>query len=183
MSILINEEEKIFNLQTKNTSYIMKVVKDKYLSHVYWGKKIKTPDMENASLLRNLGFSANTELEDRSYSLDYVNQEYPTGCGTDFRTPAISVLFEDGSRVLELEYDCYKIEAGKPQLNGLPATYVEDSSEADTLHIVLKDKLKDVKVILSYTAFSELDVITRSVRVVNKSNEKYFFIMTFFLLG
>lgn len=172
MSIFVNDMEKIFHLQTKKTSYIIKVIKDKYPAHVYWGERLeRVPDMDNGLLLRNLCFSANTELDDRSYSLDYVCQEYPTGCSTDYRTPAISVEFNDGSRVLELTYDSYEIIKGKPALEGLPATYVESDDEADTLNITLSDKVKNIRVILSYTAYNQLDVITRNVKVINDGGE------------
>ncbi len=172
MGIIFEQENQIFHLQTKNTSYIMKVVKNKYLSHVYWGRKILTPDMENAQLNRFIGFSAAADNEDQTYSLDFVCQEYPTGCSTDFRIPAISVLFEDGSRNTQLLYKDFQIIAGKPGLEGLPATYVEKDSDADTLMITLEDSLQKVKVILMYTVFRELDVITRSVQVVNESNAR-----------
>lgn len=171
MSICYGEKNQVFHLQTKNTSYIMKVVKGKYLSHVYWGKKIETPDMDNAQLNRWIGFSAMPDCEDKTYSLDFVCQEYPVGCGTDYRTPAISVLFEDGSRNLKLLYEGYEIIDGKPELQGLPSTYVEENSQADTLKITLADSLKKVKVCLMYTVFKELDVITRSVSVVNEGTE------------
>ncbi len=173
MSIFVNDEEKIFHLQTKNTSYIMKVAKGKYLAHVYWGDRLnKNPDTDNALLLRNLGFSANTELEDRSYSLDYVCQEYPTGCDTDFRIPAISAEFKDGSRVVSLIYEGYEILKGKPKLKGLPAVYVENENEADTINITLRDNVKNIRVVLSYTAYNEWDAITRSVKVINDSSEE-----------
>lgn len=172
MSIDVCEKNRVFHLKTPETSYIMAVAKGKYLCHVYWGDRLKrNPDMDNALLLRNLGFSANTELEDRSYSLDYVCQEYPTGCNTDFRIPAVSMEFCDGSRVLELTYDSYELIKGKPKLKGLPATYVEEDSEADTLNIILKDKVKNIKVILQYTVYNEIDAITRNVKVVNEGNE------------
>ena len=175
MGIIFEQENQIFHLQTKNTSYIMKVVKNKYLSHVYWGRKILTPDMENAQLNRFIGFSAAADNEDQTYSLDFVCQEYPTGCSTDFRIPAISVLFEDGSRNTQLLYKDFQIIAGKPGLEGLPATYVEKDSDADTLMITLEDSLQKIKVILMYTVFRELDVITRSVQVVNESNARVVF--------
>lgn len=172
MSIQVNEKNLVFHLRTPKTSYIMAVAKGKYLCHVYWGDRLNSdPDLENGLILRNIGFSANTELEDRSYSLDCVCQEYPTGCNTDFRIPAISMEFNDGSRVLELQYDGYELVKGKQKLTGLPATYVEEASEADTLNIILKDKVKSIKVILQYTAYSSLDVITRNVKVINESNE------------
>ena len=172
MGVIYEEKEQIFHLQTKSTSYLMKVVKGKYLAHVYWGKKINTPNMENAQLNRLIGFSATVDNEDKSYSLDFVCQEYPTGCGTDYRIPAISVLFEDGSRNLQLTYDSYKIMKGKPALKGLPSTYVENDAEADTLQITLMDTLQKVKVNLFYTVYRDLDVLTRSVEVINEGKEK-----------
>jgi len=150
----------------------MAVAKGKYLCHVYWGDRLnKEPDLNNGLILRNICFSANTENEDKSYSLDYACQEYPTGCNTDFRIPAISMEFNDGSRVLELKYDGYELIKGKQKLTGLPATYVEEESEADTINIILRDTVKSIKVILQYTAYNSLDVITRNVKVVNESGE------------
>ena len=98
MSIVYDEKEMVFHLQTKNTSYVMKVLDGKYLTHVYWGKKINIPDMENAQLNRWICFSPITNSENPTYSLDFVCQEYPVGCGTDYRIPAISAVYADGSR-------------------------------------------------------------------------------------
>lgn len=172
MSITLDEKEKVFHLTAGNTSYIMKVAKDKYLAHVYWGKKIKTPDMENAQLNRGSCFGAAPDTKDKTYSLDFVCQEYPTGCGTDYRIPAVQAVFADGSRAVELVYEDYKITPGKPKLKGLPAAYVEDDTEADTLEIILKDSLKNLKVVLMYTAYNNIDAITRSVRVINESSDR-----------
>ncbi len=169
MPIIYDEKQQVIHLQTPKTSYIMHIWREKYLTHVYWGKKIKTPDMENALISRVTGFSPVTDKED--YTLDFLCQEYPTGCGSDYRMPAISVLYEDGSRNAKLTYDSHRIFKGKPKLPGLPATYVEKDEEADTLEITLKDPLKGLKVVLLYTAFQEVDVITRSVKVINEGKE------------
>lgn len=171
MSIYYDQKEQVFHLQTPNTSYIMKVVKQKYLAHVYWGRKIHTPDMGNAQLNRLIGFSATTDNDDKTYSLDFVCQEYPTGCGTDFRVPAISVLYGDGSRNAQLLYEGYRITEGKPALPGLPATYVEEEGDAMTLTIRLSDPLKMLTAELMYTVYNELDVLIRSVRIVNDGKE------------
>ncbi len=168
MSISFNTEKQIFHLQTKSTSYIMHIWRGKYLAHVYWGRKINTPDLDNALLSRTSGWSPSTDNED--YSLDFICQEYPTGCGTDYGMPAISAVYDDGSRTVELRFDSFSISKGKPKLKGLPATYVENDDEADTLEITLKDELKGLRVILMYTAFNEIDAITRSVKVINDSD-------------
>ncbi len=170
MGIIINEEQLILHLQTKNVSYIMKVVEGKYLAHIYWGKKMDTPDMENAQINRWIGFSPAEWC--KPITRDFLCQEYPTGCGTDYRIPAVSALYDDGSRTVELVYDSFNVMAGKPKLNGLPATYVESDGEADTLEIVLRDNVKNMKVVLQYTAYKDLDVITRNVKVINESNAR-----------
>ena len=169
MPIIYDEKKQVFHIQTPKTSYIMHIWRGKDLVHVYWGKKINTPDMENALISRVTGFSPVTDKED--YTLDFLCQEYPTGCGSDYRMPAISVLYEDGSRNARLIYEGHKIFKGKPKLQGLPATYVEKEEEADSLEITLKDTLKGLKVVLLYTAFNEIDAITRSVKIINKGKE------------
>ena len=169
MAIFYDDKQKIFHLQTSKTSYIMHIWRGKDLAHVYWGQKINTPNLGNALISRVTGFSPVTDKED--YTLDFLCQEYPTGCSSDYRMPALSVLFEDGSRNPRLTYVNHVIAKGKPSLKGLPATYVENEAEADTLEITLKDSLKGLTVILSYTAYNEIDAITRSVKVINEGNE------------
>ena len=41
MPILYNKDENVFNIQTPNTSYVIGVLREKYLLHLYYGKKIK----------------------------------------------------------------------------------------------------------------------------------------------
>lgn len=59
----------------------------------------------------------------------------------DYHTPATIVRQENGSNALMLKYKNYKIEDGKPKLEGLPAAYVENEKEAQTLTITLEDEL------------------------------------------
>ena len=172
MGIIIDKNNLIFHLNTPKTSYIMRVFNHRYLAHVYWGKRIKTPNMENASLNRYIGFSPVAKNEYGYCVPDFLCQEYPTGCGSDYRNPAISVVYADGSRTAELEYESYKVYAGKYRLEGLPATYVESEEEAETLEIVLRDRLKNLKVTLMYCAYRDLDVITRAVKIQNESNDR-----------
>ena len=40
MAILINEEKKLFTLNTKNTTYQMKAIDYAYLAHLYYGKEM-----------------------------------------------------------------------------------------------------------------------------------------------
>ncbi len=168
MSITVTDN--VFHLQTPSTSYIIAVLDGLYPVHVYWGRKMPLPDMDNALLRRWMVFSANEEGKD--YTLDFLPQEYPCSGGTDFRIPAIKAEYPDGSRTLQLHYTGYSLTAGKPALPGLPAVYVEHESEADTLELYLHDPLTGLRVTLRYTAFSTMDVITRSVTVENCGTQR-----------
>ena len=167
MSIIFDNEKKAFLLNTKNTSYIMHIFKDKYLMHVYWGAKMKLPNMLNAIPPRGVGFGATPDSNDKTYSLTAMRLEYPWSGGTDYRNTALDVTFCDGSHTTELRYEKHEIIKGKPALLGLPSTYTESDDEADTLFITLKDALMDLYVVLSYTVYTERDVITRSVKIIN----------------
>mgnify|MGYP000255398499 CR=1 FL=1 len=58
---------------------------------------------------------------------------------------------EAGSRILCIRHIGFM--TGSPRLQGLPATYTEDSKEAQTLEIELKDELIHTTLILYYTIF------------------------------
>src|SRR5690606_5516217 len=95
-------------------------------------------------------------------------QEFPTYGSSDFREPALEVYQPaTGSRIVSLRYAGHRIEAGKPALEGLPATYVESAHAADTLTVTLEDALIGLRVELLYTVFANHPVITRSARIVN----------------
>jgi alpha-galactosidase len=89
----------------------------------------------------------------------------------DYHTPAAVVRQKDGSNALFLTYEGYKIVDGKPDLKGLPHSFVENKDEAETLIVTLIDEKSKVKFELSYTIYRDRPVITRSVRVVNDGND------------
>ncbi|WP_455795635.1 alpha-galactosidase [Clostridium butyricum] len=148
----------------------MQVVRDGYLAHLYYGKKIKKYNGSNKILFYDRGFSPNPDPNDRTFSLDTLPQEYQAFGNGDFRNPAYQVKLEDGSRISDLRYLGYECYKGKKVLEGLPATYVNDMDEAETLEIYLKDNIIGLKVILKYTLFHKKDVITRSVEFINESD-------------
>ena len=162
--ITINKEKQVFNLNTKHTTYSIGVFKD-ILLHLYWGKRLNF-DMSDIYFSEFIS-RAYSPFDLDEYSSDLLPMEYATYGNADTRTPAMNAVYADGSRVTRLEYVDYKISAGKPSLEGLPAMYCEQNDKVETLHIYLKDKLQNVDVILAYSVFEDLDVITRSVKIKN----------------
>ncbi|MFN2271965.1 MAG: alpha-galactosidase [Anaerolineae bacterium] len=173
MGIAYDEAQKVFHLEAKDTSYCLQVVKDGYLIHLHWGRRTRPSD----SLCRMAfpmirAFSPNPDPADMMFSLDTLPREYPGYGNSDFRHPAYQVQLENGSTVCDLRYHAHRILAGKPKLEGLPATYVEQNDEAQTLEVEMVDEVSGLKAILSYTAFERFDAVTRSARFINEGNQK-----------
>lgn len=167
MGIHFDVKRKVFHLKGKETSYCFQITRDGYLTHLYWGRKINKYHGGKEMTFINRGFSPNPEPSDRTFSLDTLPQEYPGYGNTDFRTPAYQIQLENGTTVTDLRYLCHTIIKGKPKLEGLPASYIEKTAEANTLEIILQDRLIGLSVVLSYTIFDSFNVITRSVRFIN----------------
>lgn len=167
MSVKINEQEKSFCIETKNTMYQMKVDEYGVLKHIWYGAKTNC-DMEYLLDYPDVGFSGNIydAGNQRNYSLDTMPLEYSTAGIGDFRLSAISVLHSDGSNALDLRYQGYFTKKGKYTILGLPSVYADDN-ESETLEIMLKDIISNITVILKYGVLENLDIITRSAVVLN----------------
>ena len=174
MGIIYCEKDRIFTLQTKNTTYQMQVDRYGFLLHLYYGKKTDTC-MDYLLTYYDRGFSGNPydAGEDRTYSMDTLPQEFPCYGNGDFRSTAFAVENADGSMSCDLRYKSHKIFDGKYNLEGLPAVYASDK-EAQTLEILMEDPVTGVKVVLLYGVLSAQDIITRSVSVKNESSGKIY---------
>jgi alpha-galactosidase len=171
MPIHFNDKTRTFHLTAKDTSYIIHVLKNDAVLHAYFGKKIKNANIYHVLKLSHVSIDTDNINFGNYLMLDFLPQEYPAYGNTDFRSPAYQIQLENGSTISDLRYLSHKIYKGKPKLEGLPATYVENEDEADTLEIELYDKVANLKVTLIYTAFRDYDVITRSVKFENMGKE------------
>lgn len=172
--ITFDEHHQVFHLSNKTISYIIGLERASYLSHLYFGKAIKTYHNSRKYPLIDRSFSPNPAglpLKTRDFSLDVIPQEMPSHGHGDFRNPAVQIKQVNGSSITDFVYDSYEIIAGKPALKGLPATYVESDSEAETLVITLVDHLLDLTLKLSYTIFADRQVIARNSFLENKGQE------------
>ena len=170
--ILFDEKSRVFHLRNTFLSYLIKIEESNVLAHIYFGKPVKQYKDNKNYPRRDRGFSGNVPLNpDRSLSKDTLPQEYSSHGSMDFRTPASIIQRKNGSDLLDLRYDSHYITDGKPEIEGLPQTYVMDKSEAQTLMISLKDRETAIYFDLFYTIFSDRAVITRSVKIRNETRE------------
>lgn len=176
MSIKVNQETKIFQISTANTTYMMGVFAEKYLRHLYYGKRIDDIDCRYL-----MGDDKSPKALKR---LNHIRQhffetswfEYPTHGTGDYRDTCLCVRDQSGYRVCELHYDGYQIHSGKPILSGMPATFEgkEQGMNAETLEITLKDPVLGLKILLRYSVFEDSDAIIRSVVAVNEGKKKLY---------
>jgi alpha-galactosidase len=174
MPIIFDSDKKVFKLDTPNSSYAFKISPTGYLLHLYYGAYVPDIDLDYLRMnLRNASFSASVSSpEEKGLSLDTAALEYPVMGSGDFRISAFAIRGFDGTSVTDIRYKSHIIYPGKPSLEGLPATYA-NSDEADTLEVVCVDSHTGAEVTLVYTAFRNLDAITRSVRVKNTSDKSF----------
>ena len=166
--IRFDNENNLFYLDTKTTSYVMGVFENKVLLHLYWGQRLINPF--NTSIITAMKRRPLSAKDYGEYSTNDFPLEYSTFGSVDMRLPAFDAVYADGSRITRLVYADHIIINGKPTLQGLPATYCEANDKVETLTIRLHDDLKNVDVYLSYTVFEDFNAITRSVRIVNNGD-------------
>ena len=174
MAIIYNEEQQTFTLHTNRSTYQMQVDTYGFLLHLYYGKRTEGC-MDYLLTYADRGFSGNPydAGTDRTYSMDVLPQEFPCLGTGDFRSTALIVKNADGSYGCDLRYESYEIKKGKYGLQGLPAVYASEE-EAETLEIHMKDPVTKLQVTLLYGVLPELDVITRSVKIVNEGTGKIY---------
>lgn len=158
MNIIFEKESQRFFLNTKNTTYIMEIVKNGFLAHLYWGKKINKYFGSNKIMYRDRGFSPNIFKDDRTFSLDTLPQEYPQYGNGDFRPCAYHIIDKNNNTYSDLRYINFEILEEKPKFQGLPNSY---GKKINTLVLTLLDEVIGLEVKLYYSVFYESDVIVR----------------------
>jgi len=171
MPIIYDDRNKTFKLDTKTSSYIIQVYQERYLLNLYYGALI--PDTfisERDTRPCNASFSlANPVITENGFTPDTAPMEYGCNGAADFRISALAVRNHNGDSVTDLRYTGHMIYSGKPDINGMPSSYLNKEQEADTLEIYAADHVTGVKATLYYTVFAEQGVMTRRVKIENQS--------------
>lgn len=171
MPVCFYEDEQLFKLDTKNSTYAIGIVdEEKFLAHVYYGEKLR--ERHIGSLLRKdePPFVPSVNNRDRVSFLDSFPMEYPGHGLGDYRESCISVRKKDGSTAVSFSYVSHRITEGKLPFQGLPSSFGE-AGECSVLEITCEDKAAGLRILLQYGVFEDVDVITRSVKISNTAAE------------
>ncbi|MCC8023489.1 MAG: alpha-galactosidase, partial [Clostridiales bacterium] len=168
---MIQVKKDVFYLATEHTSYLFRVCQTGHLEQLYYGARI--PLQEDMSFLgHNLitpyGDTVAYSQEAPAVSLEHMRLEYSTFGKGDFKEPSIQLSHSDTCYVTDFKYVSYEILNSKFMLEGMPSSY---GNKAETLKVVCSDTYIGAELELYYTVFSECDVIVRTCRLVNKSQQ------------
>lgn len=167
--IQFDENKRLFKLDTESASYVIGIFERNHLLNLYYGPYL--PDDNLWSLVHhteNNPFNpADPHIPNETFSADIAPMEYSGNGNGDFRVAAIALRNADGNAVTDMRYVGHKIYAGKPSLSPLPHLYLNAAEEADTLEVYTEDAVTGAQAVLYYTVFRRLNVISRSVKIIN----------------
>lgn len=172
MSIHVNEEHKLFHLQTAKTSYIFKILENGNAGQLYYGPQIPVKkDYPNLASREEHDCTNTLTIDQSDFQLELIKQEY-AGLGKgDYRYPAYQITYPNGSRTSEFEYSGYEVADGKERLKNMPSAFDDQGDDSQTLTVTFKDELANLVLQLHYTVFEKEDVIVQSATFINHGQE------------
>lgn len=171
MAVQFNEDKKIFRLDTEKSTYLMGLTPEGYLGHIYYGDRLYQAAENYMLRMEEPPYTPSVNKREKSSFLDSFPMEYPTGGIGDYRESCLNMRNEAGQMGCEIHYVSHEIYNGKKALKGLPASFGTEE-EVQTLDILCEDEILGLQVVLSYSVFEKENVITRSVKLINKGDQK-----------
>lgn len=164
MSILFNSKEKIFYIQTKNSTYAMQVVYNRYVLHLYYGKKREDISPWQERIVSFAPYDADIGVK---FSLDTAPTELSFFGSGDLRDTGIKINNQNGDCTTDFLFESARIFKGRINFDDMPYSRGGD----ETLEIVYFDKVSNCRLKSYYTLFYETDTITRYVVFENVGND------------
>ncbi|MBE5923575.1 MAG: alpha-galactosidase [Lachnospiraceae bacterium] len=175
---MIEVNNNLYALHTKNTTYMFNVTDTGHLEHLYYGRRIKLdlqsdkggefPFTEKHAFAP--GNTNQYDGEHGSFTLEDMCLEMSSYGKGDIREPFIEVIHADGSYTSDFLFEKAEVIKGKKDLATLPSSYGTED-EVETLEVTLFDKQYGLKMILSYHVYEACNVITRCTKLINESAE------------
>ena len=79
MSISFEENKKIFNLSTANTTYMIGLSPEGYVGHIYYGRKLKHACGKYMLRMEEQPGTPSVNAREKAAFMDFFAMEYPAG--------------------------------------------------------------------------------------------------------
>ena len=172
---MIRQIGQLFVLDTANTSYAFRILPSGHPEHLYYGRKLSIQSEEDVTVLTEKrvclpGNAVSYSPEYPALGLEDVCLEMSSHGKGDIREPFIEVTHADGSFTSDFLFHSAQIRSGKAPFDTLPGSY-EENENVEELVLTLKDHSYELTLELHYFVFCDYDVISRSARLLNTSQE------------
>lgn len=167
---MISVKDRVFRLDTVDTTYLFRVTKFGHLEHIYYGPRLVPGEDARVLAQKNIvpmGNSVVYDEADEIYSLDQMYLEWSDNGRGDYRQSPTELKMPDGTFVSDFVYASHEIREGSVPMETLPTAYGGDQ----TLVVTLRDTTVDATLTLYYTVFAQANVITRRAVLSNESPE------------
>jgi alpha-galactosidase len=170
---MIEFKSPYFLLETKDLSYIFKLLPTGHLEHLHFGAKVLESDLSELHTkltAKARGVIDYHQEEGKDIPLDLLPFEYSSFGKGDFKLTPIEIKMPDSTFVCDFVYVGHELIEGVLASEKLPTGY-DDDNQTQTLVLTLKDKKFDIFLKLIYTTFYSSNVITRKVMIENKEKQ------------
>ena len=171
---MIERIDQSFLLHTEQTTYAFRVMESGQPEHLYYGRRVTLDaDAVRAIGEKRMFAPGNTCIYSPQFpevSLEDVCLELSAYGKGDIREPFLEIVHADGSTTSDFVFARAEITAGKPEYRTLPGSYGAET-EVEHLCVTLRDSAYSMELELHYYVYAAYDVITRSARLINCSQE------------
>lgn len=175
---MIRENDKLFALDTRTTSYLFQVNETGHLEHLYYGRKFTLQAGDLGALQDKhhykIGYENAYDEDHPTLFLENLPMEYSSEGKGDYRVPMVVIDHDGGFTTMDFVYQSHLITAGKQQIPHQGAGAYGSVENCMSLRIELCDTQLPIFLILSYTVFEDSDVILRSSQVINKLDHQLY---------
>ncbi|MCR4793375.1 MAG: alpha-galactosidase [Lachnospiraceae bacterium] len=179
MGIFFDDANRLFFIETPGTSMCLALADEEgFLCNAYYGAAVGRDDLRYLLGGKNNPAVPSRNDRDRGCYFDKTRLEFPSGGTGDYRNPVICVRDAGGHDSSLFTYVSHRIYEGKEEISAemtdgrkvrMPAAF-PGKAGAQTLRIVLEEKVLGLRAYLSYSVFDDSDAILKSVRLTNESD-------------
>lgn len=166
--------EQLFHLYNEKISYIINVLPNQQLGHVYFGPSLGTlAPFDQAYLEKKENKSAGTVKffeADNLFTLADRFQELPTYGTSDFREGAVSVFEEETPLYVDFKLVAFHCFEGKERKLAQPASFAS-ADESQSIVFELVDQERQLEMAITYTIFKGSGTITRQQTLTNTGSK------------
>ena len=96
MGIWFHKEEQLFQIITPNTEYCIQIADQRYVGHVYYGKRLEDPRCGYLLRTGEQPFTPSVNQREKGMFMDNFPFEYPTYGVGDYRESCLNVRTKKG---------------------------------------------------------------------------------------